>query len=236
MSVTDLMPGSKISWDSNIDHHEIRLIGIGGKLRSGKDTVADYLVENYGWVKLGMSDPLDVALQRQNPYIRIKPGEPLNKTKSLKFLQYVDIRKKISYVEAKTIEDVRRNLMTLGTEVGRELLGEDTWVNVADQMIYDLLLEGKNVILTGVRFPNEITLVNKYENGETWYTVRPELEEGDLSGHASETSVKEEDFSVVIKNDSSLEALYETVDNLMGVRQKNNSTVAAEVQAAITEE
>jgi hypothetical protein len=214
----DLMPGSKISWESNIEHHEIRLIGIGGKREAGKDTVADHLVDKHGWVKLGMSDPLDVALLRQDPYIRIEPGDPLNKNKSAKFLHYSEIRDKISYVDAKTIKDVRRNLMNLGTEVGRELLGEDTWVNVADQMIYDLLAEGKNVILTGVRFPNEIALVGKYSNGETWYVTRPTTKDDGLSDHASETSVSEEDFSVVINNDSDLDSLYETVDALIHVR------------------
>ena len=194
----------------------IRLIGIGGKYQAGKDAVADYLVEKHGWVKLGMSDPLDEALTRQNPFIQIEPGEPLNKTKSPKYIQYQDIRKKLSYVEAKTIKNVRYNLQTLGTEVGRELLGKDTWVTVADNMIFDLLADGKNVILTGVRYPNELRLVNKYENGETWYVNRPSLEsekKADVTTqHSSETSVSAEDFTFVIENDGTLEELYQKVD------------------------
>jgi hypothetical protein len=237
MSVTDLMPGSKISWDSNIDHHEIRLIGIGGKKRHGKDTVADHLVDKYGWVKLGMSDPLDIALQRENPYVRIEPGEAGNLAgKRAKFLLYSEIRAGYDYVTAKTITNVRDLLKRLGTEVGRELIGENTWVDVADTMIYDLLAEGKNVILTGARFPNELAMVNKYENGETWYVTRPGFEDGEADTHASETSVSEEDFSVVIKNDSDLDTLYENVDNLMADRQKNNSIVVAEVQGSPDDE
>jgi hypothetical protein len=215
MSTADLMPGSRISYESNIDHRDLRLIGIGGKREAGKDTVADRLVDEHGWVKIGMSDPLDIALLRQNPYIRIEPGDPLNKNKSAKYLTYADIRDKIGYVESKTIKDVRRNLMNLGTEVGRELLGEDTWVNVADALIYELLAEGKNVILTGVRFPNEIALINKYENGETWYVTRPSLKDDHLSEHASEVSVTEDDFTVVINNDSSLDDLYKSVDQIL---------------------
>ena len=197
----------------------IRLIGIGGKKEAGKDAVADHLVDKHGWVKLGMSDPLDEALRRQNPYIQIKPGELLNTTKSVKYLQYQDIRKKLDYVQAKTIVNVRYNLQTLGTEVGRELLGKDTWVTVADNMIFDLLADGKNVVLTGVRFPNELRLINKYEAGETWYVTRPSAKKeakGDeiiTAQHASETSVSADDFTFVIDNDGSLEDLYKKVDD-----------------------
>jgi hypothetical protein len=192
-----------------------RLIGIGGKLRSGKDTVADYLVEKHGWVKLGMSDPLDVALRRENPWVRIEPGEPSNSGKRVKWMLYFDLRAKMDYVTAKQISDVRRLLQGLGTEVGRNLIGENTWVNVADNMIYDLLSEGKKVIITGVRFPNEIAMIGKYEVGQAWYVQRDVETSADHAAHASETSVSAEDFSVVIDNRGTLEELYKTVDTLL---------------------
>ena len=46
-----------------------RLIGLGGKLRAGKDAVGDYLEEKHDFVKLGMSDALNDALLKLNPYI-----------------------------------------------------------------------------------------------------------------------------------------------------------------------
>lgn len=36
----------------------MKIIGIVGKKRSGKDTVADYLVQNYGYIKLSFASPL----------------------------------------------------------------------------------------------------------------------------------------------------------------------------------
>lgn len=211
--MTNLMPGTVITVEKPAAWQKIRLIGIGGKLRSGKDTVADYLVEHKGWKKIGMSDALDVALTRQNPYIRIEPGEPLNKTKNPKFLPYTEIRKKIDYVEAKTIENVRYLLQTLGTEVGRNLIGRNTWVNVVDNLIMDHLADGESVIVTGVRFPNEIEMVEKYELGQTWYVVRPEVEgEAGINQHASETSVEADNFSVTLDNSGTLDDLYAKVD------------------------
>lgn len=217
MTDTELQPHMTIELTKPRAFQKMRLIGIGGKLRAGKDTVADYLVEKHGWVKLGMSDPLDVALQKQDPWIRILPSEHLNAGgKRPIFRLYSDIRDTLTYVESKEIEDVRRNLQGLGTEVGRELIGEDTWVNVADSMIYSLLSEDQKVILTGVRFPNEVAMIEKYENGSTWYVERQLLTSDTIAGHASETSVSADDFSTVIDNSGTLEELYDKVDRLIG--------------------
>ena len=34
------------------------IIGISGKKRSGKDTVADFLIQEYGFIKYGFADPI----------------------------------------------------------------------------------------------------------------------------------------------------------------------------------
>jgi hypothetical protein len=48
---------------------ERKIIGIGGKLRSGKDTVADHLVSAHGFTKLGTSSPLLRAALVLDPVI-----------------------------------------------------------------------------------------------------------------------------------------------------------------------
>ena len=42
---------------------KIQLIGICGNKFNGKDTIADYLVKNYGYTKISLSDSLKHALQ-----------------------------------------------------------------------------------------------------------------------------------------------------------------------------
>jgi len=194
-----------------------RLVGIGGLLQAGKDAVADYLVKEHGWVKMGMSDPLDQALRAMNPYIQVLSGEPMNKNKGPKYLPYQDIRDKLSYVEAKNITDVRRNLQTLGTEVGRNLIGEDIWAHVARDNINDQMIDGKSVILTGVRYPNELYLINQFvDAGQTWFVTRPSKRTAaQPDQHSSETSVSAEDFSVVIDNSGTLDDLYKSVDEIL---------------------
>lgn len=192
------------------------LIGIGGLLQHGKDTVADYLVEKHGWVKMGMSDPLNEALLILNPWVKIDNyiSHPIMRVVQFDpgFYPYQEIYATLGYVRAKKIPDVRAYLQRLGTEVGRNLLGENIWVNAAEMKIEKLTAEGKNVILTGVRYPNELALIHR-QGGELWWVERPSLVNADSSAsHSSENSVTREDFDLVVYNDGTLAELYETVD------------------------
>src|SRR6478735_5398543 len=115
-----------------------QIVGIGGKLASGKDAIADYLVSEYGWVKFGMSDALATALYTLNPFIpasvherkRVKfLGIPLWKSRS-KYTTaaggrpYAELYDSLGYVQVKEITEVRRLLQVLGTEVGRKQLSD----------------------------------------------------------------------------------------------------------------
>lgn len=208
------------------------LIGISGKLRSGKDTVADHLVEKHGWVKLGMSDALHEAMMKLDPIVDLRlkfedhkglrwwiikhlDGDAVRYTgtEPVHYATYVD---KLGYVTAKENIEVRRLLQRLGTEVGREMFGENVWVNLAADKIQALRNEGKNVIITGIRFPNESLLIERL-GGTRVLVERPGLEETALSSHASETSIDKDQVDVVIHNDKDLEYLYATVDRLAAI-------------------
>lgn len=41
---------------------KITIIGVSGKINSGKDTFADYLIKNFGFIKYSMATPLKKAL------------------------------------------------------------------------------------------------------------------------------------------------------------------------------
>ena len=133
------------------------LILLGGRLASGKDTVADYLVESRGYVKLGMSDPLNEAMMKLNPWVGTQSdvyGMPGGARR------YRDILTQVGYVKAKEMfSEVRRLLQVFGTEVGRELFSDSVWVDIAKRRLKDALATGApGAILTGVRFPNELDI------------------------------------------------------------------------------
>lgn len=187
------------------------LIGLGGRLRAGKDAVADYLVEHHGFVKLGMSDALNEAMNRLNPIVGVEQN-----LRGLKAVRYAELVEREGYVEAKKNAEVRKLLQRLGTEVGRNLLGEDTWTTPAGRTIEPLLLEGKSVVITGIRYPNEATLIQQFAGYSVWVERPSEVDSSaPAAAHSSENGVTAEDFDTTIINDGTLEDLYVKVERLV---------------------
>lgn len=204
-----------------------RLIGLGGHLGAGKDAVADYLVAEHSFVKVGMSDRLLDACIAANPLVRVTLREALRLRLRVwpGITTYTKLYLAVGYVDAKTVESFRAFMQRFGTEAGRNIHGEDVWVDLVEKDVRALLADGKSVALTGVRFPNEVERVNQI--GETWYVRRPGHDGThrrslwqrvlDLilrrtpatATHASESSIDAEKFDRVLLNDGSLEDLYE---------------------------
>lgn len=208
------------------------LIGLGGKLRAGKDAVGDYLEATHGYVKLGMSDALNEALLKLNPII---PTGKYWESGYEHYMTYQDYHAAHGYVEAKKNPEVRRLLQVLGTEVGREMISEDVWVSIAEKKIREHWAEGKQVVITAMRFPNEIEMLNRLGGLSLWidrpdelrseglesslgtpitpvgFKERTEANRG-ISEHASENSVNADMFYQTIVNDSSLDELYQKIE------------------------
>lgn len=168
------------------NHTPARLIGIGGKLRSGKDTLADGLVDLAGFTKLNWSKPLFDALAIINPYIY--GDESANDL--LKELKGDKTKLKENY------DEVRRLLQNIGDAL-RALYGPTALTDIIRRDIEKLLAEGKSVVITGVRFPAELELIRELGGVAIW-VERPGLEEG--SSHVTEHSLRAEDFDSVIVN------------------------------------
>lgn len=190
-----------------------KLVGIGGRLAAGKDAVADHLVEKHGWIKLGMSDPLLEVAVTLDPYIPYreyedtKYGRPLENPKNIRLSKLVD---RLGYVKAKENAEVRRFLQVLGTDVGRNMIGEDLWVRKAEEAILTQMARGKNVVITGVRFENELKMVDWNEGLLVWVD-RPGQSLTAATGHASE-QLTSDGFDITLVNDGTLEDLYKKVD------------------------
>lgn len=191
-----------------------KLIGFGGRLAAGKDAMADYLVEEHGWIKLNMSAPLHDAMMALNPWILTQT--PISSGQ----VRYVDLVERVGYTAAKENPEVRRLLQALGTEVGRNMFGENVWVDIANHNISELRSQGFNVAITGIRFPNEIKMIkeNKWhlgseegKGGTLVWVERPGMIEtadyGSMLKHVSEIISKDE-FDMTIINDGTLEDLY----------------------------
>lgn len=165
------------------------LIGLSGYKQSGKDALADALVD-LGFTKVGMSDVLHDCMLILNPIVRVKNGH---------VERYAEICEQIGYVSAKEVPEVRRLLQVFGTDVGRAMLGEDVWV---DAMARKLDAMDGDIVVTGVRFPNEARLVEA--QGTLIRVERPGFT-GD--GHASEHGLDDWNFTQIVANDQDLDHL-----------------------------
>lgn len=150
-----------------------------------------------------MSKALDDALLVLNPLIPVDTWNTM--------IRYLEMREYASYDEAKLNPEVRRLLQTLGTEVGRNMLGENVWVDAAFREVDRLMDEGHNVAITGVRFPNELEAVAK-RNGRLVWVSRPDF--GPINAHSSDNSLGREDFNMFVRNDWTLKELASRVADL----------------------
>lgn len=172
------------------------LIGVGGRKGHGKDAFAKSLGED--WLVVGMSDPLYEALLRLDPPVDVS-GVTLNVSK---FLQK---QCKGDWVVAKRNPGVRQMLQRLGTDVVRELIDADAWVKIMERRVLSSLRSGRNVAVTGIRFPNELEAIKRLGGLAVW-VERPAHDLAEDT-HASETSLKSEDFQIQVSNSGSLEDL-----------------------------
>lgn len=168
------------------------LIGILGKKRSGKDTVASFIQAEYGFKRLAFADPIKKIVAAIDPYV----DEFGTRLSSLQ-LSDDDIKK--DYPE------YRRLLQALGTEGLRDTINENFWIDI-------LLKEAQryeNVVISDVRFVNEVKAI-KMSGGYIWKVERTDSTEVE-DDHRSEQEINSVQFDELIQNDGSLKDLFLTI-------------------------
>ncbi len=173
---------------------ERRIIGLAGRKRSGKNTVADFLCEQYNYQPLAFADGVWDVLLAADPWIDLNPGWRLSS-----IVEYMGREK-----AKETWPEVRRLLQKLGTEGVRDNIGSDTWLNVVKSKI--LARPDQDFVITDVRFQNEAQALRDM-GGFIVKIERPGVEESYGSQHSSELAVSEIQEDLMIINDSDLEAL-----------------------------
>ena len=185
------------------DHETLRspaLLGVGGKKTAGKDTFAGLLGDD--WVVIGMSDPLYDVLLELNPKITYEvDGDTTNTTHLSDYLHHVCGG---DWTLAKRNSDVREMLQRLGTNVVRDMVDEDAWVDMMAVRVLQLHSGGKNVAVTGVRFPNELARIKDMGGSSVW-VENNRIDSPDT--HISELSLASQDFDFTVYNNGSLDDL-----------------------------
>lgn len=176
------------------------IIGLSGYAQSGKDTIANYLVSNYGFTKISFADPIRKALYVLNPKIDIADMRGVPIASAVDGLGWDGV--KVDSLDAREL------LQRMGTEVGRQMFGKDFWVNQAMLKA----LEHDRVVFADVRFENEVEAILGH-SGAVWRVVKSDVEA--VNRHISETALDEYPFNKIVNNLGSKEDLYATVDYML---------------------
>jgi dephospho-CoA kinase len=179
-----------------------QFIGLHGFAGAGKDTVAEIL-EKYGYTRVAFGDKLREALYVLNPVI-LFDGDGNE-------LRLRDIVDDIGWDDAKRkYEEIRRMLQVLGTEVGREMIDQNVWVN----SVFKSLEEDKKYVFTDVRFINEHQAIDS-RLGLLVKIDRPGV--GPVNDHKSDKGLPDQWFDAAIVNDGTIEDLNTKVREVLAL-------------------
>lgn len=166
------------------------IIGLMGRKRSGKDTVASALIEYRGFRRTAFADRMKDSLLAVNPYLM--DGDRLHNVVRLD-----------GWEAAKNRPDVRRLLQEFGSAL-REQIDPDIWIAPVEREVRESIEKGGNLVISDVRYPNEATMILKH-GGYLLNVERPGSALDDM--HPSEAAIPVSLADATLVNDSSIDEL-----------------------------
>ncbi|MFD7257812.1 hypothetical protein [Streptomyces sp. NPDC059874] len=180
-------------------------VGLIGKARSGKDTVAKRLGERWAYTRVAFADPLKEMALDLDPLIPTTPGI---------WVRLSTLVRDTGWEYAKdTYPEVRRLLQRMGQTVRRQDAG--FWIDAALSKVDVADSWNLPVVVTDVRYENEAqALLNR--GFALIRVVRPDagLTDGN-EGHESEIALESYATALTIGNTGSLADLNNIVDHLL---------------------
>lgn len=173
----------------------MRIIGVAGAARSGKDTIASWLVEHRDAYKYSFAMPIKRGLSAMFG-IETTVWDSDEKEQVIPAIG----------------KSPRQLAQTLGTEWGRNLISPDIWV-IATKLCIDSWAssiwapENPLLVIPDVRFENEASFVR--ERGTLLHVYRDGAD-GNVGvvGHESERGVQFAGGDILISNNGSIEELH----------------------------
>ena len=130
------------------------ILGICGFKSSGKDTIAEYLIQEYGFKRLSFASVL-------KDIISIMFGWPRDKLEGLT-KEDREWREEIDYWWAKTLKmpllSPRYVMQYFATDLFRNHFHPDIWVKIVENQLNNY----KNIVISDCRFQNEINMIIGY--------------------------------------------------------------------------
>lgn len=199
------------------------LISVSGFIGAGKDTVADYLVQEHGFKRESFANTLKDAVAAVFGWPRAMLEGLTDESRAWR-------EQKDEWWSRRLDMDItpRWVLQYWGTNVLRQHFHDDIWIASLERKLTNY---AGDIVITDCRFPNEVTALKNVgakfvtvERGvpPSWYSIAIKANRGDSKAqqwlqaegiHPSETSWVGTNFDVVLQNRGSLEDLYANIRN-----------------------
>lgn len=191
------------------------IIGLCGFIGSGKDTFADYLVKEHGFLKLSFGSAVKDVISAVFGWRRdLLEGD----TEELR-----NFRNTIDKFWSKELDipefTPRIAMQKIGTELFRKNFNDEIWIKIVKRQIMEN--KHRNIVISDCRFPNELGLINRCDgivihvkrNLPSWFQHYRNLIDVEevLKLHPSETSWIRWNFNYEVENYKSITDYYNNI-------------------------
>jgi len=191
------------------------IIGLCGAQGSGKDTVANILISEYGFVKLTFASTLKDVVAILFSWSR----------------DLLEGLTEESRLWRETVDDFwsvklsipnftpRKALQMIGTDLFRIHFNNDIWINIVENKIGVMLKNNPNmnIVISDCRFANEFSLIKQFSDSHIIMILREKNSTNKIA-HSSETEWVNYNFDAILQNDNSIEDLKSNLKSLLNSR------------------
>jgi adenylylsulfate kinase-like enzyme len=166
------------------------IVGLTGRAGTGKDTLASFLVREHGYVRYGLADPIKELLNARFGWTDDNWSDRAWKETPV-------LRDDFTHLSVSP----REMAQWLGTEVGRNLAGQDIWVDAL--LATAAARDHRRVVISDVRFNNEASRIQT-RGGVVVNVYRPQVDK--VTWHVSERGVDDLFIDYEVNNCGPIEA------------------------------
>lgn len=180
------------------------IIGITGKMGSGKNAVGDILHEDFGYELIAFADPLRAEVAEAIRRQWMPDGISLH-------LWEIMLESTPEQVYAKpTVNGMRELLQWFGSDF-RRVQDPNYWVKKTAKR----MKPGQRYAITDVRFPNEADFIIN-GGGVVWRVKRNGVKPNGINGHQSEKHIDRLHAHLAIDNNGTLDDLRDKIHAVLG--------------------
>lgn len=174
------------------------LIGIHGLPRAGKDTIANFLVSEHGYLRHG-------------PSVHVKDAAAAMFGVPREYFDDDNIKDRMDPFWKKSYREMAQYV---GKECSRDIFGEDFWLRHVERQLIEmrsLNYQHTGMVLADIRYENEVEWVKK-NNGIVLFVIRSvNRPKASNEGHAAERGLNPSLADQIVYNNDTIYELYEQV-------------------------